>query len=86
VVSPAALAYSVLSSAVIPALPGFTTSFAMSALFLAGCVFAGLLIPAGAQAPRPAALQPAASPDPHLPPGPPQSPGANAQASERSSD
>jgi MFS family permease len=48
----------------LPALPGFTASFAMSALFLAGCVVAGLLIPAGAQAPRPAALHPAASPGP----------------------
>jgi hypothetical protein len=30
----------------LPALTGFTSTFAMAALFLAGCVVAGLLIPA----------------------------------------
>ena len=30
----------------LPALTGFTATFAMAALFLAGCVVAGLLIPA----------------------------------------
>jgi type IV secretory pathway VirB2 component (pilin) len=30
----------------LPALTGFTMTFAMAALFLAGCVVAGLLIPA----------------------------------------
>jgi EmrB/QacA subfamily drug resistance transporter len=49
----------------LPALPGFTASFAMSALFLAGCVAAGLLIPAPARASRAAAMHPAATPDPH---------------------
>ena len=29
----------------LPALTGFTSTFAMSALFLAACVVAGLLIP-----------------------------------------
>lgn len=52
-VSLAALAYAVLSSAVIPALPaatGFTRTFALSALVLVGCVIAGLLVPARALA------------------------------------
>jgi len=43
----------------LPALAGFTATFAMAALFLAGCVVAGLLIPA--RAPAVAALQPEAS-------------------------
>ncbi len=34
----------------LPALAGFTATFAMAALFLAGCVVAGLLIPASARA------------------------------------
>jgi len=34
----------------LPALTGFTATFAMAALFLTGCVVAGLLIPAPAQA------------------------------------
>jgi MFS family permease len=45
----------------LPALTGFTQTFAMSAVFLAGCVAAGLLIPA--RAPALAALQPAATSD-----------------------
>jgi EmrB/QacA subfamily drug resistance transporter len=45
----------------LPTLTGFTKTFAMSALFLAGCVAAGLLIPARAQAVTP--LRPAATPD-----------------------
>jgi len=45
----------------LPALTGFTQTFAMSALFLAGCLAAGLLIPA--RAPAVTALQPAATPD-----------------------
>ena len=43
----------------LPALAGFTATFAMAALFLAGCVVAGLLIPAPARAV--AALQPEAT-------------------------
>jgi EmrB/QacA subfamily drug resistance transporter len=43
----------------LPALVGFTATFAMAALFLAGCVVAGLLIPAPARAV--AALQPEAT-------------------------
>jgi len=43
----------------LPALAGFTATFAMAALFLAGCVVAGLLIPASARAV--AALQPEAT-------------------------
>ena len=43
----------------LPALTGFTATFAMAALFLAGCVVAGLLIPAPARAV--AALQPEAT-------------------------
>ena len=43
----------------LPALTGFTATFAMAALFLAGCVVAGLLIPA--PAPAVAALQPEAT-------------------------
>ena len=49
-----------------PTLTGFTRSFAMSALVLAGCAVAGLLIPA-----RPltvATLKPAATPEPGWPP------------------
>jgi hypothetical protein len=41
----------------LPALTGFTRTFAMAALFLAGCVVAGLLIPASISVPAPA-LQP----------------------------
>jgi hypothetical protein len=40
----------------LPALAGFTATFAMAALFLAGCVVAGLLIPL--PAPAAAAWQP----------------------------
>ena len=43
----------------LPTLTGFTTTFAMSAGFLACCVVAGLLIPARALAVAP--LQPAAT-------------------------
>ena len=43
----------------LPALVGFTATFAMAALFLAGCVVAGLLIPASAR--TVAALQPEAT-------------------------
>jgi hypothetical protein len=43
----------------LPALTGFTSTFGMSALFLAGCVVAGLLIPS--PAPAVAALQPEAT-------------------------
>jgi EmrB/QacA subfamily drug resistance transporter len=43
----------------LPALAGFTATFAMAALFLAGCVVAGLLIPA--PAPAVAAMQPEAT-------------------------
>jgi EmrB/QacA subfamily drug resistance transporter len=43
----------------LPALTGFTKTFAMSALFLAGCVVAGLLVPA--RGPAVPALQPAAT-------------------------
>jgi MFS family permease len=45
----------------LPTLTGFTTTFAMSAGFLACCVVAGLLIPARALAVAP--LQPAATSD-----------------------
>ena len=45
----------------LPSLTGFTKTFAMSALFLAGCVVAGLLIPTRAQAVTP--LRPAATSD-----------------------
>jgi EmrB/QacA subfamily drug resistance transporter len=43
----------------LPALAGFTQTFAMSALFLAGCVFAGLLVPA--RTPPVTSRQPAAT-------------------------
>jgi hypothetical protein len=43
----------------LPALAGFTRTFAMSALFLAGCVIAGLLVPA--RTPPVTSRQPAAS-------------------------
>lgn len=43
----------------LPTLTGFTQTFAMSALFLAGCVVAGLLVPARLAARAP--LQPAAT-------------------------
>ena len=43
----------------LPALTGFTATFAMAALFLGGCVVAGLLIPA--LAPVAAPWLPAAS-------------------------
>jgi EmrB/QacA subfamily drug resistance transporter len=45
----------------LPTLSGFTLTFAMATVFLAGCVVAGLLIPG--PAPRRRALQPAASTD-----------------------
>jgi hypothetical protein len=41
----------------LPQLSGFTETFAMAALFLAGCVAAGVLIPAPAAAAT--ALEPA---------------------------
>jgi MFS family permease len=43
----------------LPTLTGFTQTFAMSALFLAGCVVAGLLVPARGRAVP--SLQPAAT-------------------------
>ena len=46
----------------LPALTGFTQTFAMSALFLVGCVLAGLLVPA--RTPPGTSLQPAASSEP----------------------
>ena len=46
----------------LPALTGFTQTFAMSALFLVGCVIAGLLVPA--RTPPVTSLQPAASSEP----------------------
>ncbi len=46
----------------VPALAGFTRSFAMSALVLAGCAVAGLLIPS--RAVTVTALEPAATPEP----------------------
>jgi EmrB/QacA subfamily drug resistance transporter len=45
----------------LPTLTGFTRTFTMSALFLAACVVAGLLIPARSAARAP--LQPAATPE-----------------------
>jgi hypothetical protein len=45
-----------------PALTGFTTTFAMAAVFLACCAGAGLLIPIRPRAATPA-LQPAATPE-----------------------
>jgi hypothetical protein len=45
----------------LPTLTGFTQTFAMSALFLAGCVVAGLLVPARLSAQAP--LRPAATPE-----------------------
>jgi EmrB/QacA subfamily drug resistance transporter len=45
----------------LPALAGFTQTFAMSALFLAGCVIAGLLVPA--RMPPVTSRQPAATPE-----------------------
>jgi EmrB/QacA subfamily drug resistance transporter len=45
----------------LPALAGFTQTFAMSAGFLTGCVVAGLLVPTRAAAVRP--LPPAATPE-----------------------
>ena len=46
----------------LPALAGFTQTFAMSALFLAGCVVAGLLVPA--RTPPVTSRQPAATSEP----------------------
>jgi hypothetical protein len=46
----------------LPALTGFTQTFAMSALVLVGCVVTGLLVPARSLAV--ASLQPAATPKP----------------------
>jgi hypothetical protein len=43
----------------LPALTGFTRTFVMSALFLAGCVVAGLLVPV--RGPAVPSLQPAAT-------------------------
>jgi hypothetical protein len=46
----------------LPALAGFTRTFAMAALFLVGCVIAGLLVPARALAAAPG--EPAAASEP----------------------
>jgi EmrB/QacA subfamily drug resistance transporter len=48
----------------LPALTGFTRTFAMAALFLVGCVIAGLLVPARSLAAAPGEPAAASEPDP----------------------